>query len=177
MFQIQNAPQTQAADTTKPKQAEQKETTAQEFQNTIFQQFGDKVSAGVINQIYNNNDVNHSGGLDGTEKAKAMADVNAYITSAINGAASGGQSAQELGDKARQGAVDFNNMTPEQQAADIKSDLTALINGGHEVTVSGGQVQIDGQALDLKSLGVSDESMAKILQEVEKFVAEQADKK
>ena len=48
MFQIQNTPQTQAADTTKPKQEQPKETTAQEFQNTIFQQFGDKVSAGVI---------------------------------------------------------------------------------------------------------------------------------
>ena len=168
MFQIQNTPQTQAADAPKPKQAEQKETTAQEFQNTIFQQFGDKVSAGVISQIYNNNDTNHSGGLDGTEKAKAMADVNAYITSTINSAASDNQpNLAQMKKDFDEGVQAFQKMTPEQQKASIESDLKQLFPDG----VPEGSKITD--LFDLEAQGVPQDVINQLQQYLDEYIQNQ----
>lgn len=155
-----------------------KETSAQEFQNTIFEQYQGKITAAKAQEIFTNNDANHSNGLDGAEMTKAMADVSAYVTSAINNAASGAQSGtDELGAQARQGAVEFNQMTPEQQAADIVTDLKALTAKGADISVQNGQIMYDGQPVDLKSMGASDEAVELIKTEIEKFAAEQASKK
>ena len=158
----------------------------EDFQNTIFEQFEGKVTKEQLAVIFQNNDADNSQSLDATEMQAAMRSVNDKLTSAI-ASASGDieitfdpnnrlsddeiaalppkQRAEYAKAAEAYDAEQFRNMTPDQQIADVMTDLGKIKARGGKVVIDGDKISIDGQTIDFKSKGATDDTITRIIAE------------
>lgn len=185
---IHSAGQSPNIETPKGKQNVENETTLSEFKTSIFNQWGENIvsndkkstlkSDAKIEQFFNSNDTNGVYGLNAQEKSRATADVNAYIQNAYSNSVSNKGSKPPTQADIDQGVTNFNNMSEDQQIAAMKQEIADIIEAGQDVKCNGdGKIQIGGETIDLKQMGLSDNAIKTIESEIQKHQAEKAQPK
>ena len=188
---ITSSGQTPNIDTSKPRKPQgggEKEMMLSEFKTSIFNKWGENAvsndakttlkSDPKIEQFFNSNDTNGVYGLSAQERSKATADVNAYIQNAYSNSVTNKDAKASAKADIDQGVNNFNNMSDEQQIAAMKQEIADIINAGQDVRCIGdGKIQIGGEKIDLKEMGLSDNSVKTIEAEINKHQAEKAQPK